>query len=59
MNRESEAESNIRTALPALERGEMVPEAVAALAILRESLRRQKADPKALRELVDQLRGGN
>ena len=57
--REGEARSEILASLPAIEKGRLVPEALSALAILRESLRRRKADPKALRDLIKQLRGGN
>jgi hypothetical protein len=48
---ERQAEWEIRQALPIIEEYKLVPEGMAALALLRESLRRQKIDRSALRNL--------
>jgi tetratricopeptide (TPR) repeat protein len=48
---EAQAESEIRAALPIIDEEKMVPEGIAALALLRESLRRRKIDKQALRDL--------
>jgi DNA-directed RNA polymerase specialized sigma24 family protein len=48
---EREAELEIRAALPIIDEEKMVPEGVAALSFLRESVRRRKIDRNALREL--------
>ena len=53
--RPQEAEAQILCALPPIEELKIVPEGVAAVALLRESLRRQKADPEALRLLREHL----
>jgi tetratricopeptide (TPR) repeat protein len=57
LNREVEAEAVILDALPALEERRMVPEGLAAVALLRESMRRRKTDRNALRELREHLQG--
>jgi len=49
--RDREADQEIRQALPIIEEYKLVPEGVAALTLLRESLRRQKIDRAALRNL--------
>jgi tetratricopeptide (TPR) repeat protein len=60
--RENEAVTEIVVALPVIDEQGLVREGIAAMALLRESIRRQKADPRALRELRNQLdrmrRGG-
>lgn len=48
---EREAEEEVRAALPIIDEEEMVPESMAALGLLRESLRRRQLDRGALREL--------
>ena len=48
---DAQAEWEIRAALPIIEEERMVPERVAALSLLRESLRRRQIDRHALREL--------
>jgi len=48
---EAQAEWEIRAALPIIDEEQMVPEGLAALALLRESLRRRKIDRQALRSL--------
>jgi tetratricopeptide (TPR) repeat protein len=48
---EAQAEWEIRAALPIIDEEQMVPEGVAALSLLRESLRRRKIDRQALRSL--------
>jgi tetratricopeptide (TPR) repeat protein len=48
---EAQAEWEIRAALPIIDEEQMVPEGVAALSLLRESLRRRKIDREALRSL--------
>jgi hypothetical protein len=54
------AEREARRILPIFASHGMVAETVAALSILRESIRQQKLDPDLLRELRDRLRpGGN
>src|SRR4030095_6461889 len=55
LGREREAEWEIRAALPAIDEIRMVPEAIAAIALLRESASRKKADLSALRELRNRL----
>ncbi len=55
MNHDREAEKEILAALPTIEEQKMVPEGFAAVALLRESVRRQKADPEALRQLREHL----
>jgi len=56
LGRTREAEREILAALPIIESHKMVPEGFAAVALLRESVRRSQADPNALRELREQLR---
>jgi tetratricopeptide (TPR) repeat protein len=53
--RDNEATAEIIAALPAIEELELVQEGVAAVALLRESLLRKKADPAALRALRLQI----
>lgn len=48
---ERQAEWEIRQALPVIDELKMVPEGVAALSLLRESLRRRSIDRQALRDL--------
>lgn len=54
--RSAEAGQEILLALPVIEREGLAKEGLAAVAILREALRRQHADPDALRQLREQLR---
>jgi tetratricopeptide (TPR) repeat protein len=51
MGLDSEAEQEVRAALPIIDEEKMVPEGFAALSLLRESLRRRKLDRGALRTL--------
>jgi tetratricopeptide (TPR) repeat protein len=53
--RDSEAIQELLVALPLFEREAITPDALAAVALLRESLRRQKTDPDALRTLRLQI----
>ena len=53
--RPREAELEMLAALPTIEEQKMVPEGFAAVALLEESVRRRKTDPKALRELREHL----
>jgi tetratricopeptide (TPR) repeat protein len=55
----NEAEWEIRAALPTIEREKMVPEGFAAVALLQESVRQRKADPKALSELRQYLQANS
>ena len=48
---DAQAEWEIRAALPIIDEEKMVPEGIAALSLLRESLRRRQIDKQALREL--------
>lgn len=48
---EAQAEWEIRSALPVIDEPKMVPEGMAALSLLRESIRRRKIDRQALRDL--------
>jgi tetratricopeptide (TPR) repeat protein len=48
---EAQAELEIRAALPIIDEEKMVPEGMAAYALLRESLRRRKIDRNALRDV--------
>ena len=48
---EAHAEWEIRAALPIIDEEKMVPEGIAALSLLRESLRRRQIDKQALRDL--------
>jgi len=59
MGRPREAESEIRAALPVLEEQSMVADAVAAVNILREAIRQQKAGPKAISDIRERLRSKN
>lgn len=57
---EAQAEWEIRAALPVIDELKMVPEGVAALSLLRESVRRRKIDRQALRDLhgyFDEIQG--
>jgi tetratricopeptide (TPR) repeat protein len=56
LNRNREAEMEVIGALPMIEEQKMVPDGFAAVAILRESVRRRETDPNALRELREQLK---
>ncbi len=51
----TKAISTVVAALPVIEREKLAKEGVAAVAILREALRRQSLDPEALRQLRIQL----
>jgi hypothetical protein len=51
------AQREILAVLPVIEKRRMVTEGFAAVALLRESIRRQKTDRNALRELADHLKG--
>jgi tetratricopeptide (TPR) repeat protein len=53
--RQKEAIAQIFAALPVIEQRSLVHEGVVAVALLRESLRRQKIDPRTLRELREYL----
>ncbi len=55
---ERQAEWEIRAALPVIDELKMVPEGVAALSLLRESVRRRKIDRQALRDLHGYFREG-
>jgi tetratricopeptide (TPR) repeat protein len=50
-DQEPQAEWEIRAALPIIDEEKMVPEGIAALSLLRESLRRRQIDKQALRDL--------
>jgi tetratricopeptide (TPR) repeat protein len=51
LGQEPQAEWQIRAALPIIEEERMVPEGLAALSLLRESVRRRQIDRQALRSL--------
>jgi tetratricopeptide (TPR) repeat protein len=51
VGQERQAEAEIRLALPLIDEYKLVPEGFAAMTLLRESLRRQKIDRQALRNL--------
>jgi len=51
VGQERQAEWEIRAALPIIDEEKMVPEGIAALSLLRESLLRRQIDRKALRDL--------
>jgi tetratricopeptide (TPR) repeat protein len=53
--RPREAEWQIAAALPTIEREKMVPEGLAAVVLLRESVRQRNANPTALAEVRRQL----
>ena len=55
LGRNREAAWEILAALPTIEEQKMIPEGFAAVALLRESVRRRKTDPNALRELREHL----
>ena len=55
LGRNSEADLEVLGALPTIEEQKMVPEGFAAVALLKESARRRKTDPNALRELREHL----
>ena len=55
LNCSREAEQEILAALPTIEEQKMVPEGLAAVALLKESVRRRKTDRNALRELREHL----
>jgi tetratricopeptide (TPR) repeat protein len=55
LGRDREAEWEILAALPAIEAMKMAPEALAAVALLRDSVRRRRTDPSALKELRSHL----
>lgn len=54
-----EAEWEVRAALPTIDQERMVPEGFAALALLQESVRLRKTDPKALLEVREYLQAKN
>jgi hypothetical protein len=59
--RESEAQAQIIAALPVLDRERVVPDAVAAVTLFRDSVQRKQADPDALRNLrlqIEKMRQG-
>lgn len=55
LGRDREAEWEILSALPAIEEMKMAPEALAAVALLRGSVRRRKTDSTALQQLRSHL----
>jgi tetratricopeptide (TPR) repeat protein len=55
MNRDREAEWEILAALPVIDEINMVPEGLAAVALLRESVRKRNTDTSALKQLRTQL----
>ena len=59
LGKHREAEWQILAALPTIEEQKMVPEGFAAVALLKESVRRCKTDPSALRELREHLQAKN
>jgi tetratricopeptide (TPR) repeat protein len=59
MKREREAEWEILAALPTIDENHMVPEGFAALALLRESVRRRSTDTSALQQLKAQLQANS
>ena len=54
-NRQKEAVEDILVALPVLDREALVPPAIAAVSLLRESIHRKQADPRTVRELRELL----
>ena len=54
-----EAEWQLMAALPTIDEQKMVPEGFAAVALLKESVRQRKTNPKALLELRDYLQAKN
>ncbi len=59
LSRYREAEWQIAAALPTIEEQQMIPEGVAAVNLLRESLGRRQADPKALQQVRQLLQAKN
>jgi tetratricopeptide (TPR) repeat protein len=59
LSRPREAEWELLAALPTIEGQKMVPEGFAAVELLKESVRRRKTDPNALRELREHLQAAN
>jgi tetratricopeptide (TPR) repeat protein len=57
--RPREAEWEILAAMPTFDEQGMAPEAIAALALLRESVRQRKTDPEALLQLRNYLQAKN
>ena len=57
--RPREAEWEIVAALPTIDREGMAPEGLAAMALLRESVRQKRADPRALVQLRESLKAKN
>jgi tetratricopeptide (TPR) repeat protein len=57
--RPREAEWEIVAALPAISRERMVPEGVAAVTLLEESVRQRRTDPRALLEVRELLRASS
>jgi tetratricopeptide (TPR) repeat protein len=55
LGRPRQAEWEIQAALPVIEEQKMVPEGLAAVALLRESVRQRQANPRALREIREHL----
>jgi len=55
LGREREAEWEILSALPQIDEMKMAPEAIAAVALLRESVRRRRTDSAALQNLRSHL----
>jgi tetratricopeptide (TPR) repeat protein len=55
LGRNREAEWEILAALPVIEQGKMIPEGLAAMGLLKESIRCRKTDPNALRDLREHL----
>jgi len=55
LERYTEAVKELQIALPIIDREGMTKDGVAALALLKETLRRQSIEPKALRELRENL----
>ena len=57
MGRESDAKSEIILALPIIERAGLRAKGAAALALLRESMRREQLDARSVRDLAAALKG--
>ncbi len=55
LGRDREAEWEILAALPAIEEMKMAPEALAAVALLRDSARRRSTDAAALQQIKSHL----
>jgi tetratricopeptide (TPR) repeat protein len=58
LGRPREAEWEILSALPAIDEMKMAPEAVAAVSLLRESVRRRETDPLALQHVKERIQSG-